>query len=212
MNANEQSHPEKTGDDSRSKGELKGTGRRAWLVFVVVAAIAPTVALFTLAWQLRQQNSLERKRVETTYLLKALDVVHTPTDILMQVAIDTRMLDQTFGKIPEQQHRERFDSSASQFQTGIRKYSDAMMTAGYFAELIEPESTLRRNGMNQLFASIRAAEDASVALIEIAPAVRARQIPVETLAQHPRYRAADAANREAAKTIVRRLQELYGNY
>jgi hypothetical protein len=96
------------------------------------------------------------------------------------------------------------------FQNNSTAYSDAMMRASYFAELIEPQSSLRKGGRNELLDAIMRAQDASVALYQIIPDAISERIPIAQLSQQPTYVRADTANREAAKAIVRRLQELYG--
>ena len=54
-----------------------------WSVAVPIALglLSAAVAVSSLSCQIKEQNELERKRVEATYLMKALDVVHTPSDL-----------------------------------------------------------------------------------------------------------------------------------
>lgn len=179
---------------------------------VFLGLVSAAVAIYSLSSQIRQQNELESKRVEATYLTKALDIVHTPTDLVMKLAIDNhefknRLKLSPETKLPNYEAGRAFNES---FQHGTKAYSDAMMKASYFAELIEPDSRLRKNGRNELHDAIVQAQDATVALYQIVPDAISERIPIGHLQQQQLYARADAANREAAKAIVRRLQELYG--
>jgi ABC-type transport system involved in cytochrome bd biosynthesis fused ATPase/permease subunit len=180
-------------------------------VSVLLGLLSASVAIFSLAYQIRQQNELEQKRVEATYLTKALDVVHAPSDLLMKLAIDNHefknRLKVSQDKLSNYEAERVFNES---FQRNTTAYSDAMMNASYFAEMIEPESSQRKNGKNELFDAILRAQDASVALYQITPDAISERIPIADLSKHPLYVQADVAGREAAKAIVRRLQELYG--
>jgi len=192
--------------------QVRRDERWAYWLPILGGLISAIVVIYSLWSQIRQQNELERKRVEATYLAKALDVVHTPSDVVMKLAIDNHEFKNRLKVSPETKvaNYEAGRVFNESFQQSTRAYSDAMTKASYFAELIEPESSLRKGGRNELFEVMVRAQDATVALYQLVPDAISERIPLAQLSQQPLYVRADAANREAGKAMVRRLQELYG--
>jgi uncharacterized membrane-anchored protein YhcB (DUF1043 family) len=180
---------------------------------VLVGLITAAAAIYALSLQLQQQNELERKRVEASYLTKALDKINSPADLLMKLAQDehefkNRLKIAPNDKLPNYEAGRAF---GVEFQQGIKSYSDAMLTATYFSELIEDGSVLRKGGRNELFDALMASQDAGVALLQITPDAQSEKIPIAQLSTHPLYQKSEAASHVAAKAIIRRLQEIYGS-
>lgn len=178
---------------------------------ILVSVIATCGAIWSLSRQIAQQNELERKKVEATYLLKALDTVSAPGDILTKLAQDTHELKNRIKVLPADRTG-NYDASYANLvvlQRSMKEYSDAMLRATYFAELIEADSVLRARGRNELFDALQAAQDAAVELMKIVPDVLPERVPIDQLGNHPLYRASEAANHRAARAIITRLSEIY---
>jgi len=182
------------------------------LIPILAGLIAAAVAIHSLSRQIQQQNELERKKVETSYLMKALDDINAPADMLMKLAQDTHEWKNRLKIAPEDKLA-NYEASRVfnvEFQQHVKSYSDAMLKVTYFAELIEDNSVLRKGGRNELFDALRAAQDAAVALLQIVPDAQSETIPLAELSKHPLYQKSEAMSHAAAKAIIRRLQEVYG--
>jgi len=189
-------------------------GIKVWLglgIPILAGLIAAAAAVYSLSRQIRQQNELERKKVEAGYYTKALEVINAPADMLMKLAQDQHEFKNRL-KIAPDQRLANYEASRTfnvEFQQSIKSYSDAMLKATYFAEMIEDGSALRKNGTNELFDALMSAQDAGVELMQIVPDAISEKIPIADLSKNPLYQRSEAASHAAAKAIIRRLKEMY---
>src|SRR5258705_10603913 len=74
----------------------------SWIQPLLPVALA-TIPLLILAAQIRQQNRLERKRIEVEYLRQALEVLQTPilTLQVIQAMVDDLVLKRASGELSQ---------------------------------------------------------------------------------------------------------------
>ena len=180
------------------------------LVKISVPILLAWVPLLVLARQIRQQNRLERARVEVEYLRKALEVLDLPIRTMAQVQTqaDQVIVGQAHDGLTVEQTERKFRQIAADWDSALEKHGATLHVALAFAheqgerELGESLAEASRTGHELGMSVMRA--------VEPMMNLESRDIlPGKEIVKRPEMQQAIQAWQRAAVLIVRRIRRLY---
>lgn len=180
------------------------------LLKVVVPVLLAGVPFVILARQIRQQNRLERVKVEVEYLRRVLDVLDLPVRTLAQVQTraDETIVAQAWDGLSLDETKQRFRQIAADWDAALEKHGAAVYVAMSFAhehgerELGESLAEANR-ASHELGASVRRALEPMLNLDS------KDILPGKEIVDRPEMQRAIQAWQRAAGLVVRRIRRLY---
>lgn len=180
------------------------------LVKVTLPVLLAWVPFVILARQIKQQNRLERVKVEVEYLRKVLDVLDLPVRTLAQIQTraDEIILSQEDDGLTVDETKQRFRQIATDWDAALEKHGSAVYVAMSFAH-VHGEKELGE-GLKQ---ANQAAHDLGASVIRaLEPLLNLSSkdiLPGKEIVARPELLQAIQTWRRAAALVVSRIQTLY---
>lgn len=157
-----------------------------------------------MAWQLRKQNELERKKIETEYLRRVLEVLHVPNEAINAAAFEISYHVRNLGKPattpdgfapPVQRAWERYSAEIDRFNLAVK-------VALAFA---------RAAGDKELADALVHSHTAVQNLGSLLAGLMDRRIHAGNVDETSNYKLAFEATDRASDLVVRRFTAIYGS-
>ena len=172
-----------------------------------IPALVAAIPILILAFQLRQQNRIERKKIEVEYLRRCLEVLEVPVQALHQLQSASSYIALRVRNGISVSMESEVKVATNAFIEALERHNNALIVAQIFA---------KEGGAEKLEETLAAAMDAAEALRPLAAAAAAAGVrgELQTLTignDAPKeVQAAVVARIEASKALVARIHALYG--
>jgi len=177
------------------------------LLGALIPALAAGVPVLILAFQLIQQNRLERKRVEVEYLRRALEALDLPFRAMMRIRTEAAVLAIRHRAGPTIDHERQLVQMAAEWELASNDHMGGLSVAMSFA---------RADDDNHLYEALLAAantgNDLRYLVVEALQAASRddAKLPARDIQSDERFKQAADERGRAANMLVKRIHRLYG--
>jgi hypothetical protein len=177
------------------------------MIRALVPALVAGIPVLVLAFQLRQQNRLERKRIEAEYLRRALEVLDLPFQVMMRVNARCNVIAFQRRQGEMRDYEDQVLTLGAEWESATDKHLSALAAAISFAKEARRDELVR---------ALDAASDTAIELryiiIDALDRTRLDQPARDSpdIQDDDRFTKAAKARGWASRALVARIHEIYG--
>ena len=177
------------------------------MIRALLPALVAGIPVLVLAFQLLQQNRLERKKIEAEYLRRALEVLDLPFQVMIRVNLRCNVIAFQRRRAPMTDYEDQVLALGADWQAASEKHMSALAAAISFANEAK---------RHDLATALNVASDTAIELghvvVDALDRTRVDQPAREApdLRRDERFIKAAEARGRASRALVARIHEIYG--